>query len=240
MYDLSQRQIEILKNIVREYIDSAEAVGSETLEKKYDIGVSPATIRNEMADMVELGYLSKPHSSSGRIPTSKAIKLYVNELMKEKSLSVADEVEAKENVWDARAAEAQFLRKLTRSLSNKTGTLAVASTNEGDLYFSGYAHILEMPEFYDIDITKNLLSMLDDVSYFDMILKRIESEYAVLLGEELGLENLNPYGFVFSKFRTKHNSQGSIGVVGPARLRYELVVPCVRYYGSLVSEVADW
>jgi heat-inducible transcriptional repressor len=54
MYDLSTRQIDILKNIVREYIDTAIAVGSETLEKKYDLGVSPATIRNEMAAMVKL------------------------------------------------------------------------------------------------------------------------------------------------------------------------------------------
>lgn len=240
MYDLTQRQIEILKNIVKEYIDSAEPVGSETLEKKYDIGVSPATIRNEMADMVKSGYLAKPHSSSGRIPTSKAIKLYVNELMKERTLSVADEVEAKEKVWDARAAESQFFRQLTRSLAQKTGTLAVAATDKGDMYYAGYSHILDMPEFYDIDITKNLLAILDDVTYFDMILKHIENEYAVLLGEELGLESLRPYGFVFSKYITRNNRHGSIGVVGPARLHYELVVPCVRYYGNLVEEVADW
>ncbi len=240
MYDLTQRQVEILKNIVKEYIDTAEPVGSETLEKKYDLGVSPATIRNEMADMVGLGYLSKPHSSAGRMPTSKAMKLYVNELMKEKAVSVADEVEAKEKVWDYRAAEAQFLRRLTRSLSHQTGTLAVASTMEGDLYFSGYSHILEMPEFYDIDITKNLLTLLDDAAYFDTLLKRIESDYAVLLGEELGLETLTPYGFVFSKFNTRNNRQGCVGIIGPARLHYELVIPIVRYYGSLVEEIADW
>ncbi len=240
MYDLSQRQVEILKNIVKEYIDTADAVGSETLEKKYDLGVSPATIRNEMADMVKLGYLAKPHSSSGRVPTSKALKLYVNELMKQREMSVADEVEAKEKVWDLRGKESRFYRQLTKSLSQKTGTLAVATTHEGDIYFSGYSNILDMPEFYDIDITKNLLSLLDDVTYFDTILQRVENEYAVLFGEEFDLELFRPYGFVFSKFTTRNNKQGSIGVVGPARLRYELIVPCVRYYGHLVEELADW
>ena len=240
MYDLSQRQVDILKNIVREYIDTAEAVGSETLEKKYDIGVSPATIRNEMADMVKMGYLAKPHSSSGRIPTSKALKLYVNELMKEKEMSVADEVEAKEKVWDHRNVESRFYRQLTRSLSQKTGTLAVATTQEGDIYFSGYSHILDMPEFYDIDITKNLLSLLDDVSRFDMILKRMENDAAVIFGEEFDEDLLRPYGFVFSKFITRSHHEGSVGVVGPARLRYELIVPCVKYYGHLVEELADW
>src|ERR1700704_3591954 len=105
MYDLTQRQIEILKQIVKEYIDTANPIGSETLEKKYDLGVSPATIRNEMTEMVRKGYLSKPHTSAGRIPTSKALKLYVNELMKEKDMSVAEEVEAKEKVWDVRDTE---------------------------------------------------------------------------------------------------------------------------------------
>jgi heat-inducible transcriptional repressor len=130
MYDLSPRQIDILKNIVKEYIDTAEAVGSETLEKKYDLGVSPATIRNEMAEMVKLGYLSKPHSSAGRIPSSKAIKFYINELMKEKEMSVAEEVEAKEKIWDLREGREKFLREATHSLAQKTRSLAVAATEE--------------------------------------------------------------------------------------------------------------
>jgi heat-inducible transcriptional repressor len=168
------------------------------------------------------------------------MKLYVNELMKEKTIPVADEVEAKENVWDFRTTEASFFRHITKSLSQKTGTLAVAATDEGDLYFAGYSQILDMPEFYDIDITKNLLSLLDDASYFDRILKHLEGDYLVLLGEELDLESLRPYGFVFSKFKTRSNHHRSIGVIGPTRLKYEWVVPFVRYYGHLIGEVADW
>ena len=240
MFDLTQRQIEILKQIVKEFIDNAEPVGSETLEKKYDLGVSPATIRNEMAEMVKLGYLSKPHTSAGRIPTSKAIKFYINELMKEKVLSVAEEVEAKEKVWDTRGKEGRFLREATKALAQKTRTLAVATDEDGDIFYAGYSNILEMPEFYDIDVTKNLLQVLDNVSYFDTIFGKIENECTVFFGDELGIELLKPYGFVFSKYHTKKNHQGSIGIVGPSRLRYELVIPTVRYFGSLIGEVADW
>lgn len=240
MYDLTQRQIEILKHIVKEYIDNAEPIGSETLEKKYDLGVSPATIRNEMANMTKAGYLSKPHTSAGRIPTSKAIKFYINELMKEKEMSVAEEVEAKENVWDLRERENRFLRGATKNLATKTRALAVATTDDGDIFYAGYSNILEMPEFYDIDVTKNLLEILDNISYFDTIYGRIESDCSVFLGDELGLELLKPYGFVFSKFETKKHRKGSIGVVGPARLRYEFVVPVVRYFGIMVGDVGDW
>src|SRR5581483_5973022 len=132
MYDLTPRQIQILKYIVKDYIDTAEPVGSETLEKKYDLGVSPATVRNEMAEMVRLGYLSKPHTSAGRVPTSKALKIYVNELMKSRDLSVAEEVEAKEKVWDLREREDRFLREVTKTLAQKTRSLAVTTTTEGD------------------------------------------------------------------------------------------------------------
>ena len=240
MYDLTPRQIDILKNIVREYIDSAEAVGSETLEKKYDLGVSPATIRNEMAEMVKLGYLSKPHSSAGRIPTSKAIKFYINELMKEKEMSVAEEVEAKEKIWDLRERRERFLREATHELAQKTRSLAVAATDEGDVYYSGYSNILEMPEFYDIDITKNLLSILDDPSYFERILERLEDECSVFLEDDFEEVLLKPYGFVFSRFETRGRHIGAIGVIGPTRMQYELVIPVVRYFGNLVREVADW
>lgn len=240
MYDLTQRQIEILKQIVKEYIDTASPIGSETLEKKYDLGVSPATIRNEMAAMIEKGYLAKPHTSAGRIPTSKAMKLYVNELMKEKELSVAEEVEAKETIWDVRAKEAELLRTATKRLAQKTGTLAVATTSGGDFFCSGYSNILEMPEFYDIDVTKNLLQLLDNASNFDTIAGRIEEKFAVVLGEDLEIELFRPYGFVFSKFHTKGNHDGTIGIVGPARLRYEQIVPVVRYYGALIEDIATW
>lgn len=241
MYDLTPRQVDILKLIVKEYIDNAEPVGSETLEKKHDIGVSPATIRNEMAEMVKLGYLSKPHTSAGRIPTTKALKLYINELMKEKEISVADEVQAKEHVWDLRGTEDKFLREVTRDLAEKTHSLAVTTTDEGGIYYAGYAHILEMPEFYDINIAKNLLTILDNSSYFDMIAKKIENQFGIFLGDELEQEMFRPYSFIFSRFDIKsHHCQGSIGVVGPARVKYESLVPTVKFFGSLIDDVAEW
>lgn len=240
MYDLTTRQIDILKNIVKEYIDTAVAVGSETLEKKFDLGVSPATIRNEMAEMTRLGYLSKPHSSAGRVPSSKAIKFYINELMKEKEMSVAEEVEAKEKIWDLRDGREKFLREATKNLAQKTKSLAVAVTDEGDIYYAGYSNILDMPEFYDIDITKNLLNILDDATNFDRILKRLENECSVFLEDDFEEESFKPYGFVFVKFMTHGNHAGSIGVIGPTRMQYDLVIPTVRYFGSLLGEVADW
>lgn len=78
---LGDRKKQILRSIINDYIETAEPVGSRTIAKKYEMGLSSATIRNEMADLEELGYLEQPHTSSGRIPSDKGYRLYVNELM---------------------------------------------------------------------------------------------------------------------------------------------------------------
>src|SRR3990170_7587768 len=147
MHDLTQRQIEILKSLIEEYIETAEPVGSETLEKEHALSASPATIRNEMVRLTNYGYLKKTHISSGRIPTPAAMKFYVKQLMKEKDLSVAEEVSMKEKVWDIREKEREFLKEVTRTLAERTKALAIATTNEGDFFCAGYANILDMPEF---------------------------------------------------------------------------------------------
>ena len=243
MHNLTQRQIEILRAIIEEYINTAEPVGSETLEKKYNLSASPATIRDEMVRLSELGYLKKPHSSAGRIPTADGMKFYVKELMRERELSTVEEVALKEKVWDYRERMQRFLKEATKSLAEKTGAVAIATSNEGDIYCSGFANILDMPEFYDIDITKTLLSALDEYDYFHTICQKgseddMEEEIHVLMGEDLGSQLRGPYSFVYTQYETPLHGIGEIGVIGPVRLNYTLVVPTVRYFGDLIESSA--
>ncbi|MBC3797397.1 heat-inducible transcriptional repressor HrcA [Acetobacterium tundrae] len=84
--ELNERKKKILEVIIRDYINTAEPVGSRTLSKRCNLGISPATIRNEMADLEDLGYLVQPHTSSGRIPTQKAYRYYVDEIMEIRKL----------------------------------------------------------------------------------------------------------------------------------------------------------
>ena len=83
---LSERQRLILNAIVDDYIRSAEPVGSRSISKRGDVGYSPATIRNEMADLEELGFLEQPHTSAGRIPSHKGYRYYVDHLVHLKEL----------------------------------------------------------------------------------------------------------------------------------------------------------
>ncbi|MEF9922602.1 MAG: heat-inducible transcriptional repressor HrcA, partial [Anaerovoracaceae bacterium] len=88
--ELTERKLKILQAIIGDYVKSAEPVGSRTLSKKFELGISPATIRNEMADLEEMGFLTHPHTSAGRVPSDKAYRLYVNDMMQKKELSQSE------------------------------------------------------------------------------------------------------------------------------------------------------
>ena len=76
-----ERKFRILNAIITDYIKTAEPIGSRSLEKKHDFGISSATIRNEMSDLEDMGFLVQPHTSAGRIPSNKAYRLYVDKFM---------------------------------------------------------------------------------------------------------------------------------------------------------------
>lgn len=240
MPTLSDRETELLKVIIEEYINTASPVGSETLEKKFPkLGVSPATIRNEMVKLTKMGYLLSPHTSAGRIPTSAGLKFYINQLMKEKELSTADEVAVKDQIWDYRDEMGTLLREATHALANKTKTMAVATTDTGDLYCAGFANILDMPEFFDIDLTRAVLSLLDETQRINSIFLQTVSDddIRIVFGEELGFNDLKPCGFIYTTFETGTKHKGTLGVIGPARLNYSYVIPVIRYLNNLLSEM---
>ena len=238
--NLTDRQAQILKTIIEEYTSTAEPVGSITLEKKYNLGVSPATIRNEMMALTKMGFLIQPHTSAGRTPTPMALKYYVRELVKEQELSTAEEVAVKEKVWDQRFDVDKFLHQITRVLAETTNDLAVICTSKGDVYHAGYAHILDNPEFYDIDVAREVLSLIDEFNDLNAIFTHAASEEVVhvLVGDDIDSKGFESLGLVFTDFKGPQLT-GSLGVIGPSRLNYPQLIPVIRYFGNLVNEMAQ-
>jgi heat-inducible transcriptional repressor len=237
---LTARQTQILKYLIDEYIETADAVGSEALEKKYSLGVSPATIRNEMVALTKLGFLRQPHTSAGRLPTPKAMKFYVNQLMEEKQMSLTDEVKAKEEVWDARGDIDSLFKEATQALASRTQSLAVGAIDDyNKIWHAGYGNVFQSPEFSDLSICEGLFGLLEEVNRINELFFGREpvSPVEVLFGEELGWPNLAPIGVVASHF-TIRGKNAALGIIGPTRLSYSTVVPILRYFGNLMQEVA--
>src|SRR5258706_2174058 len=226
---LTSRQTQILKTIIDEYIATAEPVGSENLDKKYNLGVSPATIRNEMVALTKSGYLRQPHTSAGRIPSPMAMKFYINQLMEEKQMSLVDEVKAKEEVWDSRDDIDELMDEATRALAARTKSLAFAEIKDKKDRFwqAGHCHIFSNPEFSDIAACQNLFNIFNEMDKLDRIFfgsTQAPSALDVLFGEELGWPGLEPAGIVATHF-TIRGKKGAIGVIGPARISYPTVIP---------------
>src|SRR3990167_5929924 len=139
--DLTERQKNLLRAVIEKYIETAEPIGSETIEKEASLGVSPATIRNEMVRLTSLGYLKQPHTSAGRIPTSMGMKFYVDQLMEEKTLSLKDEVAIKDELTEENEPFEKLIRHTTRVLADQTHSLAIATDEQGSLYAAGMSNI---------------------------------------------------------------------------------------------------
>lgn len=123
--ELNERKRTILKSIIDNYIESAQPVGSRTIARKHELGLGSATIRNEMADLEELGYITQPHTSAGRIPSDKGYRFYVDNLMQVQSLA-QDEMIRIRKAMDERIEEINRLfRKASIIISNITGYTSV-------------------------------------------------------------------------------------------------------------------
>jgi heat-inducible transcriptional repressor len=245
MIDLTARQVQILRAIIEEYIQTAEPVGSDTLDKKFNIGVSPATIRNEMVYLTNQGYLQKTHSSAGRAPTPLAMKLYVNELMKERELTVAEEVSTKQKVWQHRDQFDELMHDLAKVLAERTRALGITVVNspqeEGyQVHHSGYANLFSMPEFEDHNVTRNVLELIEEAKVLEEIfnLGANESQIRVVYGAELGGKFLDPVCVIYTTFQA-NDMTCNVGVIGSWRFDYSYVAPMLRYVGGLAREFAD-
>lgn len=240
---LTSRQTQILKTIIDEYVATAEPVGSEAMDKKYNLGVSPATIRNEMVTLTKAGYLKQLHASAGRIPTPVAIKFYINQLMEEKQMSLVDEVKAKEEVWDSRDDIDELMDEATHALATRTRSLAVAALKDKKDRFwqAGQSYLFNNPEFAEMQACQSLFSIFDEFDKLDRLffgMTASTSPLEVLFGEELGWPELAPAGVIATHFNIK-GKPGALGVIGPARSNYGTVIPILRYFGNLIEEVGN-
>ena len=133
--ELSERKEKILDAVIRNYLETGEPVGSRTISKYTDLNLSSATIRNEMSDLEEMGYIVQPHTSAGRIPTDKGYRLYVDNMLKDK-LSQLDERERK--VTEKEDLLIEKVDKVETLLQNMAKVLA-ANTN--------YATMITSPQY---------------------------------------------------------------------------------------------
>ena len=239
---MTDRQKEILYAIIEEYAEMAAPVGSVTLAKLFD--VSSATLRAEMARLEDMGYITQPHTSAGRVPTDAGYRLYVNSLQNELDAEI-DEVDG-EPVRDrpTRALETRIqsqtradraIRSAVDSLVDLTGNLGLATIGD-QLYIAGLGNLFAQPEFFERKQVQAVAKLLDNIEPW---LREVSPNQAinVYIGTENPIGKTSNASLIISRFRSPYSDKSYIGVLGPTRQSYQRVMSLVRRAGYMLEEV---
>jgi transcriptional regulator of heat shock response len=248
---LSPRQRDVLHAVIREHIASARPVGSAALVGRYRLDVSSATVRNELASLEELGLLTHPHTSAGRIPTDLGYRYFIESLMPQPDLRPDEQVTLSHQFRQAAPDAAQWLRLAASALARVTAEAALATYDRAldpsevvwsrDIHYEGIDQILDQPELEVRAHVREVLALLNDRGRLAQVLPDSlhEGDVAVTIGSEHRLEPLRPFSLVIGRYGPAHRPVGYVGVVGPTRMDYQRTIGAVRYVGALMSDLVE-
>lgn len=226
---MDSRQGQLLAYLIEEFVETSAPVGSKLLAEKFDLQVSPATIRNDMALLEEEGYISQPHISAGRIPTEKAYRYWIFHA------GVQELAKKEENLyrraWDL--DDAQSVKEVAKVLSDEAGNAVVVAMGADDFYYTGLSALFAQPEFADQSSTVSLARVMDHLDRTLAQLVRKLKEQSVFMGRENPFDRL--CGFVGAPYACK-SQKGCIGIVGPMRMHYPKNMGRIKCITELINE----
>jgi len=338
---LSERGRQILEAIIEEHIASAQPIGSKSLTRFQGIKLSPASVRNVMAELEELGYLQSPHTSAGRVPTEKAYRYYVDSLLRICSLDRGSQDRIEQHYHKRGLQMAELLREASRALSavaHYTGLVmvprlqrtvfrriefvrlssrqvlavfitqsgmiqnrlietgeeftaseleqitnylnqtmrglsiqearalilaemtrektlydrllqrafrlseaALTEVSDGEVIIEGTSHLLDQPEFSDLERMKRVFRAFEQKSLLLGLLDRgLQAEgVQVIIGGESECPELAGCSLITANYAGRRGTLGALGVIGPSRMPYATLIPIVDYTAGMISRLLD-
>lgn len=232
--DLNIRQQKILAAIVKDYSETAQPVGSKELVDKFNLKVSSATIRNEMAVLERLGYISQPHKSAGRVPTDKGYRFFVNELMQRFELSERERRMLKTELIRLQASHEQLGRSISKLISEVSGQAAFTLLpNEASA--TGLAQIVTEPDMSDSNTIKGVAELFDHIDQHAGKLMKQAQQTETFIGTEVPIPVPKNMSLIVSNIKLKNGKKGVIGIVGPKRMSYAKNLSILEYLSKLIS-----
>ncbi|MBU1039325.1 hypothetical protein KKC17_03855 [Patescibacteria group bacterium] len=227
---MNERQHTLLAEIIRSYIKNAELVSSKALQG--NLGISSATIRNEMVDLTDQGYLAQPHTSAGRQPTIKAYRYYLDKIMFPVEPNQDDKKKLEQIFYGRTSLEPEtVLRQLAKELASLTNQAAVIGFSGHDVYYTGLSNLFYQPEFSHLDMIRSISSAIDQLDEsMAQLYKTMTSDVQIKIGRD------NPFGadcaVVCLAYPGKHHPQ-LVGLLGPLRMDYDYNVGTLQYVKKL-------
>jgi len=232
---MNERQQNLLKIITTKYIKTAQPVGSKLITGFEGFDLSPATIRNEMAELEKAGYIFQPHTSAGRVPTEKGYNYFVDNFLQDSKLVKKQKDFLDQFTKTVKVFESQAAKNLAKNIAELADNAVFIAFSNNDFYYTGLSHLFSQPEFNQHQLVYNLSQIID---HFDQVLNKIfnqvNSEVEILIGHK------NPFSADCSSIIGKYqiNKQiGLLGILGPQRMDYQNNFNLIQYSRELINNL---
>jgi len=227
---LTPRQEKILNLIIKQHIKTAEPIGSNFLVEKAGLKVSPATVRNEMLDLDQKGYLIQPHTSAGRVPSEKGYNYY---LKKNKSIKPKSRIKKKirkQFLEDSKNTREGY-KSLSKALSEITQQFVLTALAENDFYYTGLSFLFSKPEFSNQQFLINISEVIDHLDTQLQVLFRTTktNQPQAMIGAD------NPIDVNLSLLVLKSSVGPLVAILGPMRMRYCRNFGLLEYCSDLLT-----
>lgn len=234
-----QRQFELLKVIVQEYIRTAHAVSSKQIAEALGFDVSSATVRNDMAELEEQGYIHQPHTSAGRIPTEKGYQYYIQYFLQPKELKPRQREVLQQAVVSDISQQERTLYNLLQAVASLSNEAVFFSTEGDRPQLMGMSRILRQPEFLeDRELTVAVSEAFDRMD--DMMgdfAKVLDAERQVLIGKDNPLQS--DCAVVVTCIKLPGKPRTMVGIFGPMRMDYNRNVAILDTLDELMNDYYD-
>ena len=237
MVKITERQEKILDRIVRDYIDLAEPISSEFLGKKHDFGICPATIRIEMQKLTDKGFLKQPHTSSGRVPTDKSYRFFVDKLMKRKKSVFEDTLDFEKIFKEEKKDIFKFANDLVKTLAETSSNFSLLHILDEDLFWKeGWGEVLKQPEFEERNFIAEFNNLLED---FEENIDDLElnSEMKIYIGRENPFSKARDFSIMVSRCHLPKGEEGIVSILGPKRMAYDRNIGLINSLTKLLEEL---
>jgi len=235
--DIQLRKDKILAIVVNQYIKTITPIGSHSITEEFRLDVSPATVRNILAELEEEGYLSHPHTSAGRVPTQRGYRYYVDHLMKEIQL-LEEEKRRIQSEYKRHIDKLEMLmEKTSQMICDLTQYTTIVSVDDwgSKIILKGTSQVVGYPESTDVLKIQAILRILEEKERLIALINRdLDHKIEIYIGHEMALKEMESCSLAVSSFE-KDGLSGRIAVLGPTRMNYNRVVSALEYISDLFS-----
>jgi len=226
------RQKELFKHIVEEYVKTAQPVGSKLVVEKFKMDVSPATIRNDMAELEYQELIKQPHTSAGRIPTEYGYRYYVEnfvELKKTENTENAEKTQKSQSFQKNSESPvlAGDIKEKAKEIAEESGLAVFIGHGSQDVYYTGLSNLFSQPEFQDLNLISSVSEVLD---HLDEVMDNMFDEVSEI---EIKIGSDNPFSENCSVIMKK-NEDVLIGILGPARMDYQKNIDLINLINEII------